>query len=63
MQHLEQSLLDESAMEEAEELKRLKMEDIDAIISSLHWGQSYPILGDGGAMPLSSVMVAAVSGL
>ncbi|KAK9833930.1 hypothetical protein WJX74_010122 [Apatococcus lobatus] len=35
MQHLEQSLLDEGAQEEAEELQRLEQEDIDSIISSM----------------------------
>lgn len=35
VQHLEQSLLEESAREEAEELQRLEQEDIDAIISSM----------------------------
>lgn len=35
MQHLEQSLLDESVREEAEELQRLEQEDIEAIISSM----------------------------
>ncbi|KAK9865128.1 hypothetical protein WJX84_010085 [Apatococcus fuscideae] len=35
MQHLEQSLMDESAQEEADELQRLEQEDVDSVIASM----------------------------